>query len=205
MELNTKNNRGAIRVSFFLGIFLLILLIAGGIFVLQGQDNKASFTADISQVVDKKSKEDKKEKEEKKEKEDVEDSSVEVAETSEDTSVQPQPQTSPVPLASQKVWVSPDMVSAGGEIIVTVDTSDISSFILFVDVYVEKIGSGEIIKGSIVNIDGEGRKFGPLTIPADAAQGKWIIKKVSIVDASGETTDYYDGQNITAAFIVTSL
>ena len=190
MNLNTKMSRGAIRIPFFFGIFLLILLIAGGIFVLQGQENKTSLTADISRITGSLS---------------TEDNSEETIEVLEDTSVQPQSQTSPVLLASQKAWVSPNIVSAGGDITVTVDTSDISSFILFVDVYVESMGSGEIIKGSIVNIDGEGRKFGTLTIPSGAEQGEWILKRVSIVDASGDTTDYYDGQNITAIFTVTSL
>ena len=189
MNLNTKMSRGAIRIPFFFGILLLILLIAGGIFVLQGQENKTSLTADISQVIDGIN---------------TESNSAEIIGTPEDTSVQPQSQISSVPLASQKAWVSPNIVSAGGDITVTVDTSDISSFILFVDVYVESMGSGEIIKGSIVNIDGEGRKFGTLTMPSGTEQGEWILKRVSIVDASGNTTDYYDGQNITAIFTVTS-
>jgi len=117
----------------------------------------------------------------------------------------PQPQTSPVPLVAQKVWVSPTSVSAGEDITVTVDTADIVSFILFVDVYLESTNSGATIQGSIVNIDGEGRKFGSITIPSDAEQGEWVIKRVSIVDASGGTTDYHDSQDMTAVFTIISL
>jgi hypothetical protein len=189
MELNTKKNRGAIRVSFFLGAFLLILVAAGALLIFSGQENRASLTAGISQVV---------------ESINTEDISIEAIVTPEDTSVQPQPQTNPAPLTSQKVWVSSTFVPAGGDITVTVDTSEISNFILFVDVYAESTNSGQIVKGSIVNIDGEGRKFGSLTIPFNAEQGSWAIKRVSIVDSSGNSTDYYDGQDMTAIFTVTS-
>lgn len=163
-----------------IGILVFLLVVAGGVLVFAGQQNKALLTADISQVVD----------------------SI----NTEDANVQPQPQpqASPVSLAAQKVWVSPTSVPAGEDITVTVDTSDILSFILFVDVFAESANSGQTVKGSIVNIDGEGRKFGTLTIPSGAEQGTWLIKRVSIVGVSGSSTDYYDGQDMTAVFTVTS-
>ena len=152
------------------GILVLFLVVAGGILVLQGQQNKASLTADISQVADNKN---------------AQESSVQV-------------------VAPSKVWVSPSSVSAGKDITVTVDTRDISNFILFVDVYIESANSGETGIGTLVNIDGEGRSFGNITIPSGSEQGTWVIKRVSIRDMSGSTTDYHDGQDISASFTVTS-
>ena len=186
-----------------IGVLVVVLVVVGGVLVFAGQQNKDLLTADISQVVDSIN---------------TEDNSVEAAEAPEDAGTepqnleeeviepapQPQPQAIPVPLALQKVWVSPASVPAGGEITVTVDTSDILSFILFVDVYLENADSGQTVQGSIVNIDGEGRKFGSITIPSDAEQGEWMIKKVSIVDTSGSTTDYHDGKEISAGFTVIS-
>lgn len=202
MELNAKKNKGAIRISFFLGAPLLILVATGALLIFSGQEDRTSLTADISQVVDSIN---------------IEDTSTEATVAPEDTSVQPQPtpeppqpqpqpqpQASPAPLTSQKAWVSNTSVPAGGDITVTVDTSEISNFILFVDVYAESTNSGQTVRGSIANIDGEGRKFGSLTIPSNAKQGTWVIKRVSIADASGSSTDYYDGQDMTAIFTVTS-
>tara|TARA_Y100000310_G_scaffold321835_1_gene380030 strand:- start:1651 stop:2244 length:594 start_codon:yes stop_codon:yes gene_type:complete len=196
MILNRKRNKGAVGAPFLFGILLFFLVAAGGILVLSGQQDKALLTADIFQVVD-----------------DInaEDSSVKADETPEDVSTelqptpeptQPQPQANTV--SSQKVWVSPTSVPAGGDITVTVDTSDISGIILFVDVYLESENSGQTVQGSIVSIDGEGRRFGNLTIPSDAEQGTWVIKKVSIMGVSGSPTDYHDGQDMSAVFTVTS-
>ena len=201
-----------------IGILLVVLVAVGGILIFTREENQALLTADISQVVNSKSKSDKEDKGNRPDKADKEDKGNSATEVSVDTNAksvdpgeetiepapQPQPQASPVPLAEQKVWVSPTFVPAGGDITVTVDTSEISSFILFVDVYAENADSGQTITGSIVNIDGEGRKFGIVTISSDAEQGAWLIKKVSIVDASGKTTNYHDGKDISVTFTATS-
>lgn len=194
------------------GILMFLLAVAGGVFALVGQQDRASLTADISQVVDQKSKPDKEEKEDKtdKEEEEEEESFEDSLEQSPQVTPepqpqpQPQPQPSPIPVGSQKVSVWPTSVPAGGNIIVTVDTSDVSAYILFVDVSLKSTKSGDVLQGSIVSIDGAGNRFGSLTIPSGAEQGSWVVKKVSIVDATGNTTSYHDGPDISIPFTVTS-
>ena len=175
--LNRGKDKGAVKSSFLFGALLFVLVSAGGIIIFSRQQDNVSLTADVLQIVDS-----------------IDNQKI----------VQPEPQieASPSVLASQKVLVSPTSIPAGGEIEVIVDASATPGFISFVDVYLENVSTQQTVRGSIVNINGEGRRFGNITIPSDADQGIWLVKRVSIVGPSDVLVDYYDGQDMLATFTV---
>ena len=107
---------------------------------------------------------------------------------------------------SNNVIVSPSSVAAGESVTITVSipgSGDLSS-IWLMDVYLEGPTGLNTARGSIVNIDGEGRRFGSIAIPKDAELGTWIVKTVVTFDSAGNTTSYHYDTDIFATFTVIS-
>ena len=109
--------------------------------------------------------------------------------------------TNPV---STNVIVSPLSVAAGDSVTVTISipgSGDLSSFWL-TDVYLESPTGLNTVQGSIVNIDGEGRRFGSIAIPLGSELCTWIVKTIAMFDSNGGTTSYHYGTDIFATFTV---
>ena len=101
------------------------------------------------------------------------------------------------------ILLEPLQVKAGNEIKVTVGVSlnEVPIFWL-VDIYLESSTGLTSAKGSILNIDGEGRRFGSINIPEDAEPGIWKVKTVEITDTEGTITSYSYGKEIFSTFTV---
>lgn len=100
------------------------------------------------------------------------------------------------------VTVNPASVSKGQSIVVTVaPAADIPIFWLM-DIYLESPNGLSKARGSITNIDGEGKRFGSIALPADAEPGTWKVKTIEITDTSGNTTLYSFGTDIFSTFQV---
>lgn len=116
----------------------------------------------------------------------------------------PVKETAPDIQSALGVIVSPSSVKAGESVTITVPTpgfEDLSS-VSFIDVYLESRTGLSTARGSIVNIDGEGRRFGSIAIPKDAELGTWTIKTVQIFDNTGGITSYHYGTDIFTTFTV---
>ena len=224
MTLDKEKNKGAVSGSILFKAFLFLVVGAGGVLVFSGKLDKAPLAADVLQIVDSVGTQDSQEiiqpeltpqdvpVESQNPVEEVE----EPAPALQDASVEPQSpivvepapaplkQVNPAPIASGKVLVLPTVIPAGGEITVTVDASEISDFIFYVDIDLENVNTGSVIQGSLTNIDGEGKRFGSIPVPVDADQGAWIVKKASVIGLGETLVDYHDGQDMSATFTVAS-
>ncbi len=106
--------------------------------------------------------------------------------------------------SSSNVIVSPSSVAAGESVTVTVSvpgSGDLSS-IWQMDAYLESPTGLNTARGSIVSIDGEGRRFGSIAIPLGAELGTWTIKTVETFGNTGGITSYHYGTDIFTAFTV---
>lgn len=102
------------------------------------------------------------------------------------------------------VTVTPSSVRAGESVTITVSPSgseELSS-VWLIDVFLESPTGLTTSRGSIVNFDGEGRRFGSIAIPQGAELGIWIIKTVQIFDNTGGITSYHYGADIFTTFTV---
>lgn len=103
---------------------------------------------------------------------------------------------------SSNITVSPSSVVAGESVTVTVSvpgSGDLST-IWQTDVYLESPTGRNTVQGSIVSIDGEGRRFGNIVIPQGAELGAWIVKTVENFDNTGGITSYHYGTDIFTIF-----
>ena len=105
--------------------------------------------------------------------------------------------------ASITVTVSPSSQSAGKSVVVTVATlvNDPPIF-LPMDIYLESSTGRTWAKGSIVDIDGQGNRFGSIAIPEDAEPGIWKVKTVEIINTAGAVASYSYGTDIFSTFTV---
>ncbi|TSC97419.1 MAG: hypothetical protein Greene101447_497 [Parcubacteria group bacterium Greene1014_47] len=101
------------------------------------------------------------------------------------------------------VLLEPLQVKAGHEIKVTVGVSlDDAPIFLPIDIYLESSTGLTFAKGSITDIDGEGRRFGSISLPEDAEPGIWKVKTVEITNTQGAIASYSYGTNIFSTFTV---
>jgi|GEM_PF-3381262 len=120
---------------------------------------------------------------------------------------EPQPQPQPQPLVSPSspitVKIQPLSVQPGQSITITIAADkDLSSPLILVNVSLASPSSSKAIRASIVNIDGDGNRFGSIDIPADAEKGTWRIQIIEIDDRAGVVNLYTYGQGISATFTV---
>ena len=101
------------------------------------------------------------------------------------------------------VTVSPSSQRAGESVVVTVATleNDVAIF-LPIDIYLESSTGLTSAKGSIVDIDGQGNRFGSIALPADAEPGIWKVKTVEIINTQGAVASYSYGTDIFSTFQV---
>lgn len=102
-----------------------------------------------------------------------------------------------------QVNISPDSVATGGNITLTVSTEkDIPSFWLM-DIYLEGPSTEDTIRSSISNINGDGKRFGNITIPIDASEGIWKVKKIEIINPTGNIDSYNYQKETSTTFTIT--
>ena len=105
--------------------------------------------------------------------------------------------------ASITVTVSPSSQSAGKSVVVTVATlGNDPPIFLPMDIYLESSTGRTWAKGSIVDIDGQGNRFGSIAIPEDAEPGIWKVKTVEIINTAGAVASYSYGTDIFSTFTV---
>ena len=113
--------------------------------------------------------------------------------------LEPEPESSQPSIV---VTVNPASISKGQSVVVTVvPAADIPIFWLM-DIYLESPSGLSKARGSITNIDGEGRRFGSIALPSDAEPGAWKVKTIEITDTSGNATLYSFGTDIFSTFQV---
>ena len=116
---------------------------------------------------------------------------------------QPQPQTFVSSSSLLKIKIDPVPVQAGQDITITLSTEkDLSSPLFLVDVSLVSPSSSQTVKSSLVNIDGDGNRFGSIDIPADAEKGAWTIQSIEIDDRSGVVDTYTHGKEISVTFTI---
>lgn len=105
--------------------------------------------------------------------------------------------------ATLEIIVQPSSVHAGESISITISSkqSKIPPQSL-VDVRLEHSAGSDKVTGNIVNIDGEGRRFGSITIPVDAQPGTWVVETVEIDERNGNINSYKYGEDIFTTFTV---
>jgi len=105
--------------------------------------------------------------------------------------------------ATLEITVQPSSVHAGESISITISPKQgrISPQSL-VDVRLAHSAGSAKAARSIVNIDGEGRRFGSIIIPVDAQPGTWIVKSVEIDERDGNINSYKYGEDIFTTFTV---
>lgn len=100
------------------------------------------------------------------------------------------------------VEVDPSSVKPGESITITISTPGEIFSIIQIDAYLESPTGLNKINGAVVNVNGDGKRFGSISIPSDAEQGTWKIKKIETMDNTGSMISYHYGTDFFTTFVV---